>query len=60
LAERVDSIHIKIKIDVDPADKEFIENLSSDLAQADEQKTIQKQSQREVTTDDEQTNRDIY
>ena len=37
MADREDSIHIKIKIDVDPADKEFIENLSSDLAQADEQ-----------------------
>ena len=59
MAERVDSIHIKIKIDVDPADKEFIENLSSDLAQADEQKIIQKQSQREVTTEDEQTDREI-
>ena len=59
MADREDSIHIKIKIDVDPADKEFIENLSSDLAQADEQKTIQKQSQREVTTEDEQTDREI-
>ena len=59
MADREDSIHIKIKIDVDPADKEFIENLSSDLAQADEQKIIQKQSQREVTTEDEQTNREI-
>jgi len=36
LADRVDSVHIKIKIDVDPQDKEFIENLSSEMARADE------------------------
>lgn len=46
MADREDSIHIKIKIDVDPADKEFIENLSSDLAQADEQQIIQKQEKK--------------
>jgi len=36
LVERVDSVHIKIKIDLDPEDKQFIENLSSELARADE------------------------
>lgn len=36
LVDRVDSVHIKIKIDVDPQDKEFIENLSSEMARADE------------------------
>ncbi|KKL05801.1 hypothetical protein LCGC14_2602380 [marine sediment metagenome] len=36
MADRVDSVHIKIKIDVDPQDKEFIENLSSEMARADE------------------------
>jgi len=33
---REDSVHIKIKIDVDPQDKQFIENLSSEMARADE------------------------
>ena len=59
MADREDSIHIKIKIDVDPADKEFIENLSSDLAKADEQQVTKQQSQREVTTEDQQTDREI-
>jgi len=36
LADREDSIHIKIKIDVDPQDKEFVENLSQNIAKADE------------------------
>ncbi len=35
MADREDSVHIKIKIDVDPQDKEFIENLSSEMARAD-------------------------
>ena len=35
MVERVDSLHIKIKIDVDPQDKEFIESLSSEMARAD-------------------------
>ncbi len=59
MADREESIHIRIKIDVDEQDKAFIDNLSSELAQADEQKITQKQSQREVTTDDEQTDREI-
>jgi len=42
LADREDSIHIRIKIDVDEADKEFVENLSSDIARADEQQGIKK------------------
>ena len=36
MADREDSIHIKIKIDVDPADKEFVENLSQDIGKAGE------------------------
>ena len=59
MADREDSIHIKIKIDIDPQDKEFVENLSTDLAKADEQQVISKQSQREVKTEDEKTDRDI-
>ncbi len=36
MVDRIDSVHIKIKIDVDPQDKEFIENLSSEMTRADE------------------------
>jgi hypothetical protein len=36
LADREDSVHIRIKIDVDPQDKQFIENLSSEMARADD------------------------
>ena len=42
MADREDSIHIRIKIDVDEADREFVENLSSDIAKADEQQGIKK------------------
>lgn len=42
---REDSIHIKIKIDVDPQDKEFVENLSKDIAKADETKVGKKQQE---------------
>ena len=42
MADREDSIHIKIKIDVDESDKEFVESLSSDIARADEQQTAKK------------------
>jgi len=37
LVDKEDSIHIKIKIDIDADDKAFIENLSSEIARADEQ-----------------------
>jgi len=45
LVERVDSVHIKIKIDVDEESKVFAENLSSGMARADEEK-IKKQAER--------------
>ncbi len=41
MADREDSIHIRIKIDVDPEDKAFVENLSSEIARADEKKVSQ-------------------
>jgi len=44
LVERVDSVHIKIKIDVDEESKAFAENLSSGMARADEQQ-IKKQTE---------------
>jgi len=73
LADREDSIHIRIKIDVDAQDKQFIENLSSEMAKADEQKLRQKQPskeepqekpdkkeiQKEVQTENEQTQKEI-
>lgn len=36
MADRVDSVHIKIKIDVDEESKEFAENLSQAMARTDE------------------------
>jgi len=41
LADREDSIHLKIRIDVDEADKEFTENLASNLAKTDEENVAQ-------------------
>lgn len=38
---REDFIHIKIKIDVAEEDKQFVENLSSNISQADESKLLQ-------------------
>jgi len=37
LADREDSIHIRIRIDVDAEDKAFVENLSSEIGRVDEQ-----------------------
>lgn len=42
MAEREDSIHIRIRIDVDEEDKLFTENLASNLAKSDEEKVAQK------------------
>ena len=41
MADREDSIHIRIKIDVDAEDKAFVDNLSSEIARADEEKATQ-------------------
>jgi len=41
LADREDSIHIRIRIDVDEGDKLFTENLASNLAKSDEEKSVQ-------------------
>lgn len=74
MANREDSIHIRIKIDVDIEDKQFLENLSSQMARADEQKLLQKETptqqrttdetpkkeiQREVRTENEKTQKEI-
>lgn len=73
MADREDSIHIRIKIDVDEQDKQFIENLSSEMAKADDQRLLQKQTsqkeekqetpkkeiQREVRTENQQTQKEI-
>jgi len=58
LADREDSIHIRIKIDVDAEDKAFVDNLSSEIARADEQRG-KKESGREIRTDEEQTDKEI-
>ena len=71
MADREDSIHIRIKIDIDTEDKEFIENLSSEMARADEQKLLERETpteqreepskeiQREVKSDQQQTDKEI-
>ena len=59
MADREDSIHIRIKIDVDAEDKEFIDNLSSKLARADEQKLLKGESQREIKSEKEQIDQEI-
>jgi len=58
LADREDSIHIRIKIDVDEADKEFTENLAANLAKADEQQAVKK-VRTELEETPEETQREI-
>jgi hypothetical protein len=58
LADKEDSIHIRIKIDVDEADKEFTENLASNLAKADEQQAVKK-ARTELEETPEETQREI-
>ena len=57
MADREESIHIRIKIDVDTEDKEFTENLASNLAKTDEQRAISKAAGEGAT--DEETEREI-
>ena len=59
MADREESIHIRIKIDVDAQDKEFIENLSAEMAKADEEGVIKKQSTAGATQKEEETDDDI-
>ncbi len=54
MAEREDSIHIKIKIDVDEEDRAFQENLASNLAKADEQRGVKKVQKGEETSEETQ------
>lgn len=58
MVEREDAIHIRIRIDVDPKDKEVIEQLSSELAKADE-RGITKTSQRSIISKEDQTDQEI-
>lgn len=58
MADREDSIHIRIKIDVDEADKEFTENLAANLAKADEQQAVKK-VRAELEETPEETQREI-
>ena len=57
MADREDSIHLRIKIDVDAEDKEFTENLATNLARTDEQQAISKAAGEGAT--DEETEREI-
>jgi len=45
---REDSIHIRIKIDIDTEDRAFIENLSTEIARADEQRLIKREPEKKV------------
>jgi len=54
LVEREDSIHIRIKIDVDEEDKEFTENLASNLAKTDEQQAVRKAREAGELSEEEQ------
>lgn len=42
MAERIDSVHIKIKIDVDEEDKQFQQQLASNMERADQQQVKRK------------------
>lgn len=59
MANREDSIHIRIKIDVDTEDKQFIENLSSEMARADEQRLLQKETPKEERPEEETPKKEI-
>lgn len=48
MADKEDSIHIKIRIDVDEKDKQFVENLSQDIAKSDETRVTKKQKKQEL------------
>lgn len=43
MADKEDSIHIKIKIDVADEDKQFVENLTTDIAKADQNGSLAKE-----------------
>jgi flagellar motility protein MotE (MotC chaperone) len=45
LVNREDTIHIKIKLDIDEEDKQLITNVSEDLAKTDEQKAASKSTE---------------
>jgi len=58
LVNREDTIHIKIKLDIDENDKQLITDVSENLAKTDEQK-VTKQSSQGKTAEDEQLQREI-
>ena len=66
MADKEDSIHIKIKIDVAEEDRQFVENLSSDIATADpnnaltkEIKEIEKRLKEKQKDDPEQIKKEL-
>jgi len=60
MADREDSIHIRIKIDIDAEDKAFVDNLSSEMARADEQRLLKRETPQEEKPDDESVKKDIH
>lgn len=51
MADREDTIHIKIKLDVDEEDRQLISNVSEDLAKTDEQQGISKVTRKGTQTE---------
>ncbi|MCK5345229.1 MAG: hypothetical protein KAR20_17590, partial [Candidatus Heimdallarchaeota archaeon] len=51
MADREDTIHIKIKLDVDEEDRELISNVSEDLAKTGEQQGISKVTRKGTQTE---------
>lgn len=47
MADKEDSIHVRIKLDVDEEDRAFTDNLAGNMARSDEQQAIRKVTQRE-------------
>ena len=59
MVDREDTIHIKIKLDIDEDDKALIENVSENLEQTDEQQGIKQVSKQGTSREDEQLQREI-
>lgn len=59
MADREDSIHIRIKIDIDAEDKAFVDNLSSEMARADEQRLLKRKTPQEEKPDEEPIKKEI-
>ena len=55
MADREDTIHIKIKLDVDEEDRKLISNVSEDLAKTSEQQGVSKVTRKGTQTEAQRT-----